>query len=150
MTSYRERHHKLTGTVACEVWTEDKRVFIVRLQVSPNERKSYISTNLINEANGEWLHQLDGTINIRLRPGRWDLRNKSAPTFPINFTPEQPSYFTKVTKRELPTLISMELETQFQYFTSFGFTYTFGSIYNNVVNPRFGNSGGGGMSISFN
>lgn len=40
-----------------------------------------------------------------------------------------------------------ELETQFQYFTSFGFTYTFGSIYNNVVNPRFGNSGGGGMTI---
>ncbi len=40
-----------------------------------------------------------------------------------------------------------ELATQFQYFTSFGFTYTFGSIYNNVVNPRFGNSGGGGMTI---
>ena len=43
-----------------------------------------------------------------------------------------------------------ELATQFQYFTSFGFSYTFGSIYNNVVNPRFGNSGGGGMMISFN
>ncbi|MEI6048627.1 MAG: hypothetical protein WCS03_06980 [Bacteroidota bacterium] len=43
-----------------------------------------------------------------------------------------------------------ELATQFQYFTSFGLTFTFGSIYNNVVNPRFGNIGGGGMSISFN
>ena len=43
-----------------------------------------------------------------------------------------------------------ELETQFQYFTSFGFTFTFGSIYNNVVNPRFGNSGGGGMTIIMN
>jgi hypothetical protein len=32
-----------------------------------------------------------------------------------------------------------ELETQFQYYIYFGFTYTFGSIYNNVVNPRFGN-----------
>lgn len=42
-----------------------------------------------------------------------------------------------------------ELATQFQYFTMFGFTYTFGSIYNNVVNPRFGNNGGGGMMISF-
>jgi hypothetical protein len=41
-----------------------------------------------------------------------------------------------------------EQATQFEYFTSFGFTYTFGSIYNNVVNPRFGNSGGGGISIS--
>jgi hypothetical protein len=43
-----------------------------------------------------------------------------------------------------------ELETQFEYFTSFGLTYTFGSIYNNVVNPRFGNSGGGGMTIIYN
>jgi len=33
-----------------------------------------------------------------------------------------------------------ELETQFSYYTSFGFSYTFGSIYNNVVNPRFGDS----------
>ena len=43
-----------------------------------------------------------------------------------------------------------ELATQYQYFTSFGFTYTFGSIYNNVVNPRFGNTGGGGMTIIMN
>jgi len=28
--------------------------------------------------------------------------------------------------------------TEYQYYTSFGFSYTFGSIYNNVVNPRFG------------
>ena len=32
-----------------------------------------------------------------------------------------------------------QLATQFQYFTSIGLSYTFGSIYNNVVNPRFGN-----------
>jgi len=29
--------------------------------------------------------------------------------------------------------------TEYTYSTSFGFSYTFGSIYNNVVNPRFGN-----------
>ena len=32
-----------------------------------------------------------------------------------------------------------QLETQYQYFGSMGISYTFGSIYNNVVNPRFGN-----------
>jgi hypothetical protein len=32
-----------------------------------------------------------------------------------------------------------ELETQYQYYSQIGLTYTFGSIYNNVVNPRFGN-----------
>lgn len=30
-----------------------------------------------------------------------------------------------------------ELATQYTYYTNFGFSYTFGSIYNNVVNPRF-------------
>jgi len=33
-----------------------------------------------------------------------------------------------------------DLETQYYYYTSIGFSYTFGSIYNNVVNPRFGDS----------
>lgn len=33
-----------------------------------------------------------------------------------------------------------ELATQYSYYTSIGFSYTFGSIYNNVVNPRFGDS----------
>ena len=42
-----------------------------------------------------------------------------------------------------------EMATQYSYFTSFGLTYTFGSIYNNVVNPRFGKNSGGGMSFSF-
>jgi hypothetical protein len=31
-----------------------------------------------------------------------------------------------------------QLETQYQYWGSIGFSYTFGSIYNNIVNPRFG------------
>lgn len=43
-----------------------------------------------------------------------------------------------------------EIATQFNYFTSFGLSWTFGSIYNNVVNPRFGNIGGGGMTIMMN
>ena len=32
-----------------------------------------------------------------------------------------------------------KLASQYDYYTSFGITYTFGSMYNNVVNPRFGN-----------
>ena len=31
------------------------------------------------------------------------------------------------------------LATQYSYWGNFGFSYTFGSIYNNIVNPRFGN-----------
>jgi len=32
-----------------------------------------------------------------------------------------------------------QLSTQYNYSLWFGFRFTFGSIYNNVVNPRFGN-----------
>ena len=39
-----------------------------------------------------------------------------------------------------------QLATSFQYFFSVGFSYSFGSIRSNVINPRFG-SGNGGMSI---
>lgn len=37
------------------------------------------------------------------------------------------------------------LATSYRYFGSVGLNYTFGSIFNNVVNPRFGGSSGGTM-----
>ena len=44
-------------------------------------------------------------------------------------------------------LRQLQLETSYNYFTAFGFSYRFGSIFNNVVNPRFGGGGGGGAVI---
>jgi uncharacterized protein DUF481 len=35
-----------------------------------------------------------------------------------------------------------QLATGYQYYLSFGLSYSFGSIFNNVVNPRFGGGGG--------
>ena len=37
-----------------------------------------------------------------------------------------------------------QLKTSYYYYASLGLSYTFGSKFNNVVNPRFNNSGGGG------
>ena len=37
-----------------------------------------------------------------------------------------------------------QLRSGYEYRFDIGFTYTFGSIFNNVVNPRFGGGGGGG------
>ena len=42
----------------------------------------------------------------------------------------------------------IQLPTNYSYYTFFGLSYTFGSIYNNIVNPRFGGSGGSTMTIS--
>jgi len=41
-----------------------------------------------------------------------------------------------------------QLETSFSYWGSVGISYTFGSIYNSIVNPRFGNRGGSTITIS--
>jgi hypothetical protein len=40
-----------------------------------------------------------------------------------------------------------ELATGYDYFAAVGLSFTFGSIYTNVVNPRFGSHGYGGMHI---
>ena len=45
---------------------------------------------------------------------------------------------TAVTQEEV-LLQQRQLATQYSYYANFGISYTFGSIYNNVVNPRFGN-----------
>ena len=42
-----------------------------------------------------------------------------------------------------------QLASNYSYSLNFGISYSFGSIFNNVVNPRFGGSGGGGMHIMF-
>ena len=38
-------------------------------------------------------------------------------------------------------------ETDYEYFYYISFNYAFGSIFNNIVNPRIGGGGGGGMVI---
>jgi hypothetical protein len=42
----------------------------------------------------------------------------------------------------------VELPMTSNHFLAVGFQFQFGSIFTNVINPRFGSSGGGGMSIS--
>jgi hypothetical protein len=43
-----------------------------------------------------------------------------------------------------------ELPMHSNYFAALGFQFQFGSIFTNVINPRFGSSGGGGLSIHMN
>jgi len=42
-----------------------------------------------------------------------------------------------------------QLQTSYSYSLYFGISYTFGSIFNNVVNPRFGSSGGGMSMVMY-
>jgi hypothetical protein len=42
-----------------------------------------------------------------------------------------------------------QLQTSYSYSMYFGISYTFGSIFNNIVNPRFGSSSGGTTMIMY-
>lgn len=44
-------------------------------------------------------------------------------------------------------LLRRQLETSYSYFLSIGLSYTFGSLFSNVVNPRFGTESEGGVRI---
>ncbi|MBU2471118.1 MAG: hypothetical protein KKF20_01760, partial [Bacteroidetes bacterium] len=46
-------------------------------------------------------------------------------------------------KTEEVLLRRTQLATNYRYWGYIGLSYTFGAIYNNIVNPRFGDSGGG-------
>ncbi|HUS87422.1 MAG TPA: hypothetical protein VMW76_09290 [Bacteroidales bacterium] len=65
------------------------------------------------------------------------------------FIHDQPALRKGDASAEDVLLRRQELPTTCSYSSSFGISYTFGSIYNNVVNPRFGGEGGGGYVIMY-
>lgn len=79
---------------------------------------------------------LDGGADIRLFRG-----------FSVNFfgefsrTRDQIYLPLGAASTEEILLRQRQLLTGYQYFFNFGFRYSFGSIYNNIVNPRFGGGG---------
>jgi hypothetical protein len=40
-----------------------------------------------------------------------------------------------------------QIQSGYSYYVGFGFSYSFGSIFNSIVNPRYG--GGGGRTFFF-
>ena len=74
-----------------------------------------------------------GSVNLRIIKGL---------TFNINgyysMIHDQLSLKKGTASLEQILLRRTQLETNYSYFISVGLTFTFGSIYSNVVNPRFG------------
>lgn len=85
--------------------------------------------------------ELNGEISIRVFKGlSFNLHGGGARIHDQIFLPKGGATLEEV------LLQRRQLATNFNYFFSVGFSYSFGSIFSNVVNPRFGN-GGGGVSI---
>ncbi|HSW28064.1 MAG TPA: DUF481 domain-containing protein [Longimicrobiales bacterium] len=89
---------------------------------------------------GKWMAGLGGGFEVRLFKG-----------FSVNlygnyeWIRDQLYISAAGATQEQILLRQRALSTDFEYYTSFGISYRFGSIFNNVVNPRFGGSSGGVM-----
>jgi hypothetical protein len=91
--------------------------------------------NYLNDF-GKYHFQIYGSIEIRLFKGL------SFNCFGyLTFLRDQVSLPRRGASLEEVLLRRRQLETSYDYYTSIGLSYTFGSIYNNIVNPRFGGSG---------
>ena len=85
--------------------------------------------------------ELNGEISIRVFKGlSFNLHGGGARIHDQIFLPKGGATIEEV------LLQRRQLATDYDYFFSVGFSYSFGSIFSNVVNPRFG-SGGGSVSI---
>lgn len=101
--------------------------------------------------SSEYLHDLKkyhlylfNSLNIRIFKGLSFNMYAS-----ISFLRDQISLPRAGATLEEVLLRRRQLETSYNYWASIGLSYTFGSIYNNIVNPRFGGSSGGRV-IYFN
>lgn len=88
--------------------------------------------------------QVGGGVNLRLIKGlQFNVGGSAERVRDQLFLPAG-----KRTPEEI-LLRQRQLETAYRYFGSVGLSYTFGSPFNNVVNPRFGNTGGGSSCFCF-
>jgi hypothetical protein len=80
---------------------------------------------------------LDGSVNVRIFKGL------SIRAYAYYEWLHDQIYLPAGGVTDEQTLLHLrQLATTFQYYTSIGLEYKFGSIFNNVVNPRFGSSSG--------
>lgn len=88
---------------------------------------------------------LFGIVSLRLYKGLsvFVLGSQSWINDQLSLLAREPTFEEQLLRlRELPMSSS--------YFVSVGFQFTFGSIFTNIINPRFGSAGGSGMRIVIN
>lgn len=143
-----------------------QRRFLVQYQISPQYRRYFKTTIFLKDSELIMEQELSGRLRYDQRWGRIDIRVSGSHYFhdaAINRITFNPSFNIRV-MRGLSVSISgsyrvindqlslafrgdpndpisiiegVQRPTSYDYGFSFGLSYTFGSIYNNVVNPRF-------------
>jgi hypothetical protein len=101
---------------------------------------SFEASNYLHDFRKNQL-ELNGEISVRVFKGlSFNIHGGGARIHDQIFLPKGGATIEEVLLRR------KQLATNYDYFFSVGLSYSFGSIFSNVVNPRFG-SGGGRVSI---
>jgi len=101
---------------------------------------SFEASNYLHDFRKNQL-EFNGEISIRVFKGlSFNIHGGGARIHDQIFLPKGGATLEEV------LLKRRQLATDYDYFFSVGFSYSFGSIFSNIVNPRFG-SGGGRVSI---
>ncbi|MBN2482230.1 MAG: hypothetical protein JXB19_10840 [Bacteroidales bacterium] len=122
-----------------------ENLFQQTLDIALQVQQSWGSAN-VSLGTSNYLHdfsknqiELDGYIRLRLFKG-FSLNINGS----VAFIHDQIELEKGSVSDEDLYLRLRALETAYRYEGSVGITYTFGSIFNNIVNPRFGSGGGFG------
>jgi hypothetical protein len=143
-----------------------QRRFIVQYQITPMYRRYFNTTVFLKDSETIMSQELSTRLRYDQRWGRIDIRLSGMHFFhdsSINRFEVNPSFNVRVIRglsvrlsgryRIIQDQLSLEADidpndpdniirgtqrpTSYDYSISFGLSYTFGSIYNNIVNPRF-------------
>ena len=143
-----------------------QRRFLIQYQLTPQYRKYYNTTIFLKDSELIMEQKVSGRLRYDQRWGRIDIRVSGSHYFhdaAINRITFNPSFDIRVRRglsvsisgsyRVINDQLSLEFRgdpndpisiiegvqrpTSYDYSLSFGLSYTFGSIYNNIVNPRF-------------
>lgn len=143
-----------------------QRRFLIQYQLTPQYRKYYNTTIFLKDSELIMEQEVSGRLRYDQRWGRIDIRVSGSHYFhdaAINRITFNPSFDIRVRRglsvsisgsyRVINDQLSLEFRgdpndpisiiegvqrpTSYDYSFSFGLSYTFGSIYNNIVNPRF-------------
>lgn len=143
-----------------------QRRFVVQYQVTPSYRRYFNTTIFLKDSEFIMSHQLSTRLRYDQRWGRIDIGISGMHFFhdtSINSFEVNPSFNIRIIRglsvslsgryRIINDQLSLEAQidpndpdniirgtqrpTSYDYSVSFGLSYTFGSIFNNIVNPRF-------------
>jgi len=115
-----------------DLWSNSLNLTLSLIRPWGNISINAYGSNYLNDFN---LFDLGVSSNVSM-----ELYNGLSINFNIAYSKIQDQISLPLTSGTLEDVLtqSMQVQTNYKYWGGFGISYSFGSIYNNVVNPRFG------------